>query len=175
MGRLPVRVRRATAADAAALAALYRGIRQWLLERGNRQWRDERFTADSLRGDIGTTPVLVATLQGRIVGAVYVQWHDPQFWPDRVGGDALYVRRLVVCRQVAGHAVADRLLIAVALLARRHHRWRLRLDCAPLETLARIYHRLSFAMVDESELGGYRVFQFERATVPFSPRRRGGA
>jgi GNAT superfamily N-acetyltransferase len=110
--------------------------------------------------------VLVATLGGRIVGAVQIEWRDPAFWPDRPGGDALYIRRLVVDRGVVGRAVAQRLLLDVAAIARGRHRWRLRLDCAPLAALARIYRRLGFTQIDESDLGGYRVYRFERLSAP---------
>lgn len=166
MKRVPVRLRRVTPGDAAALAALYRDIRCWLLERGNRQWRDERFTAQTLRRDIGSTPILLATVSRRIVGAVYVGWRDPDFWRDHPGSDAAYIHRLVIARRVAGRGVADALLAGVADLARRHRRTRLRLDCAPLEPLARIYRRLGFTLIDESGLGGYRVFRFERSVAP---------
>jgi GNAT superfamily N-acetyltransferase len=166
---LPVRLRRATASDGAALASLYRDIRRWLLARGNRQWRDERFTAGNLRRDIAQTPVLAATIGGRIIGAVYIRWQDRDFWPDRAGSDALYIRRLLVDRRFAGRGVAERLLAAVAAIARRRRRARLRLDCAPLDPLARIYRRLAFTLVDDSELGGYRVFRFERSVQGITP------
>jgi len=171
MKRVPVRLRRATPGDAAALAALYRDIRRWLLDRGNRQWRDERFTAQTLRRDIGRAPILVATSDRRIVGAVSVTWRDPDFWPDHTSHDAVYIRRLVIARRVAGRGVADALLAGVATLARRYRRAHLRLDCAPLEPLARIYRRLGFTLVDESKLGGYRVFRFHQslAAHPFTP------
>jgi GNAT superfamily N-acetyltransferase len=162
MQRVPVRVRRAVARDAAPLSALYREIRQWLLDQGNWQWRDERFSATAMRRDISRAPVLVAIHQGHIVGAVGVAWQDRQFWPELVGSDGLYVRRLVIARRVARRGVAGGLLAAAASIARSRRRWRLRLDCAPLPPLERAYRRLGFTLVDESDLGGYRVLRFER-------------
>ncbi|HKU97263.1 MAG TPA: GNAT family N-acetyltransferase, partial [Vineibacter sp.] len=123
--------------------------------------------ADALQRDIRCGPILVATSRGRIVGAVYVQWRKSKSWPDRRGGDALYVRRLVIARRVAGQGVADALLLAVAAIARRHHRANVRLTSAPLEPMARIYHRLGFTLVDEVDTGPYSVFRFERQAAPF--------
>ncbi|HJQ60858.1 MAG TPA: GNAT family N-acetyltransferase [Vineibacter sp.] len=158
-----MRIRRAGAADAAALATLYRQRRRWLLARGNRQWRHERFAAPDLRAVIRHSPVLVATLGDQVVGAARLHWHDSVFWPDRVGSDAAYVAGLVVATRVAGRSISGRLIAAAAKLARARRRSRLRLDCAPLPELARLYRRLGFTFVDESGLGGYRVFRFERA------------
>lgn len=162
MNRLPVQVRRARARDGAALAALYRDRRQWLLARGNRQWRDARFTAGNLRRDIRRSIVLVATWRARIVGAVRIAWRDPAFWPDHPLPDAAYVGGLVVARHLAGHGVSERLLAAVDDLAGARRRFCLRLDCAPLPAMARLYRRLGFTLIDESTLGGYPVFRFER-------------
>ena len=163
MSRLPVRVRRAQLRDGAKLAALYRDRRRWLLSRDNRQWRDERFTAAAVRSDIRRRPVFVATWRGLVVGAVRVAWRDPMFWPDRPAADAAYVGGLVVARRVAGRGVSEQLLAAAGRLARARRRHRLRLDCAPLPAMDRLYRRLGFRLVDESSLGGYRVFRFERA------------
>lgn len=169
--RSSVKLRRATPNDTAALVALYREICRWLLTRGNWQWRDERFTADALRRDIRCVPILVATVRDRIVGAVYLQWRRPRPWPDRPGSDALYVRRLVIARRVAGQGVADALLRAVSTIARRAHRPYVRLTSAPLAPMARIYHRLGFTLIDEVDTGPYSVFRFERSRAPFAPSR----
>jgi GNAT superfamily N-acetyltransferase len=160
--RPPVRLRRARPGDAAALAALYRARRRWLLAGGNRQWRDERFSAADLRLALRRTTVLVAADRGGIVGAVRLAGRDPVFWPDHPVADALYVSGLVVDRSMAGRGVSQMLLAAADAHARACRRAALRLDCAPLPALAALYRRLGFTLIDDSSLGGYRVLRFER-------------
>jgi len=78
--------------DAAAEAMVAAGIVQW---------QPGELTAGRLRDWLGDGQLLLARLDGELVGGVMVMWADPMFWGER-DDDAGYVHGLLVGRGRAG-------------------------------------------------------------------------
>jgi GNAT superfamily N-acetyltransferase len=157
--------------EAQAVAEVIQEAARWIIT-----WRAQLWDPD-LVGLAFVTPIiargemLTARTGGEIAGVMILLPEDPNFWPDRPMGEAVYLHKLTVRRAHAGTGIPAALMDHAARLAQDDGRRFLRLDCDP--PLAGFYQRLGFAAVDEidvqhPEAGPMRVARMERslATAP---------
>ncbi len=112
---------------------------------GQDRWKKDWFTPDALQRWIDARQLVVARLNGRVIGTMLLQDEDPIFWPTDPPGEALYVHRLTRTRTESGaRGLAQRFLDFARQEAALRGRVFVRLDCALDETLAAIYHRAGF-------------------------------
>ncbi|HSQ23720.1 MAG TPA: GNAT family N-acetyltransferase [Pyrinomonadaceae bacterium] len=100
-------------------------------------------------------PVLVATMNGTIVGTVAIV----------TKGESLYIRGMAVRPSNRGQHIGDQLLTDVEDFAVRHGIWRLFLSTTPFLTRAiRLYERFGFHRIDEKPqaLFGTPLFRMEK-------------
>ena len=148
--------------EADEITTLLRAVAAWSEAAGHLAW-----TTDLLQTQI-TTAKIIAGEQfcdrqaGRIVGAGRIEPEDPVYWPDRPSGEAFYLHRLAVARDVAGAGVADMMIQWALTQVGRTGRPLARLDCAPRPKLCALYERNGFRFVDE-RFAPFHVFRYERA------------
>lgn len=132
MGQLPFVLRRATAADYAAVHSLLREASKWLESKNTDQWRqpwpDANGRRERVMGAIKARRTWIAWDGTRAVATLTVSPNHHGIWPEEVGhGPAVYVRRLVVSRDsdYAGKGLGAQLLDWAGLRASRDYgaRW----------------------------------------------------
>lgn len=162
-----IRIRQATAEDAAGVSAVLTGAAEWLAERGIPMWRAGELAPDIIAADVASGEFYVAvTADGSIAGTVKFQLEDALFWPDEAPGRAAYVHRLAVRRDCAGGAVSAALLTWAAERAREFKRPFLRLDCdAERAKLRAVYERQGFRHHSDRQVGPYFVARYELALI----------
>ncbi|MFF7156769.1 GNAT family N-acetyltransferase [Streptomyces sp. NPDC008139] len=157
-------IRPARLDELSTVEALLIEVSEWLASRGIDQWQfpphRDRIISALQHGD-----VFIAEVEGRPVATLQVDEHaDPEFWTAKDDpGDALYVHRMAVTRDLAGAGIGSTLLdwsSQRAAVAGKH--W-LRLDawknnCA----LHRYYEGQGFArvrVIDLPHRGSGALFQ----------------
>lgn len=117
---------------------------------GQDRWKKEWFTREALQGWIDDHRLVVARLDGKVIGTMLVEDADPIFWPDDPAGEALYVHRLARTRSAPeAKGLAARFLVFAQDEAKRRGRAFVRLDCALDETLCAIYDRAGFTRLKD--------------------------
>lgn len=122
-------IRRATEADLSTVVELWEHAASWLSERSIDQWqyapREDRIKANISAGecwivDVDQTPVATITVD---------EHADPDFWgQDEAAEPALYVHRMVVRRDIAGHELGSAMLDWASQRAAAEGKHWLRLD-----------------------------------------------
>ena len=163
----PLAVRRATAADVAAVLGVVRAAAAWVAARGSDQWA-YYLTADAaelVAGRIAHHEVYLAHGgDGRAVGTLCLQWSDTVYWPDDGDdGSAGYVHQLATDPANRGQGVGAALIGWAADRMRAAGRTRFRLDClAANDGLCAYYEQLGFARVGTISPYGTMAQRFER-------------
>jgi hypothetical protein len=112
---------------------------------GQDRWNKDWFTPKALQSWIDNRSLVVARLDGLVVGTMLVEDEDKTFWPDDPPGEALYVHRLARARTApAAKGAAAHFLAFAEQEARGRGRGFVRLDCALDETLAAIYQGAAY-------------------------------
>ena len=140
-----VEIEWATANDIEGAIAVLCEIADFRKSLGQDRWKKDWFTPVALQGWIDARQLVVARLEGKVIGTMLLEDEDPIFWPDDPPGEALYVHRLTRTRTGAGaKGLAQRFLAFAQEEAGRRGRAYVRLDCALDETLCAIYDRAGF-------------------------------
>ena len=123
----------------------------WLAEKGSDQWQPAAMLARNasrpegrnLRDEIRRGEVYIVKQDGAVVGTVSLDdYADPEFWTeDDEPKSALYVHRMIVSREAAGHGLGAVMLDwAAGQAAHAGKRW-LRLDAWRTNTALHDYYR----------------------------------
>jgi len=136
----------------------------WALGRGVDVWAD----ADLREWDFLAAAELGQLLMGfsgdRSAATMLLQTSDPVYWPDAAPHTALYLHKIAVRREFAGHGWLTRLIEFAANDARdRGVRW-LRLDTLCRSPLEALYARHGFAALNEPPIaiGSRLMIRMER-------------
>lgn len=142
-------VRPADPAEAKVVLAVLDEAAAWLSARGIRQWPTS-FRREWIEPALSNGRVLLARLNGTVVGTLTLEWTDP-LWTD--DGAAGYLHRLAVRRAAAG--IGAQLLGWAGTAVRKCDRRLLRLDCSADNMPLRIYYnRAGFRHVGDVTLPG---------------------
>ena len=151
--------------DIPAVAGLLQETARWIMTWRSQLWDPERLGEAFVTPLVARGEVLTARVGRDLAGMMILQPDDPNFWPDRPAGEAIYLHKVVVRRAYAGQGVPTALMDHAVELARAQGRPFLRLDCD--RPLAKVYRALGFREVDEVDLvhpeaGPMRVTRMER-------------
>ncbi len=138
-------------------AALWaRGVEQWAAGLNRRQ-------LPQLAAQVEAGELLLARVEGRLVGGCIVTSLAPPFWTERPP-DAAYLGKLVVA-PASGHAgLGVRIASLAEDRARARGFSRLRLDCWDRNPrLRRYYGELGYTELGAVKLGDYEARLFEKA------------
>ena len=161
VGRLLIR--RATSADADAIAETLAEAAKWVEELdGTIMWVEGELEEERVRTEAGSGMFVVAEVDGRMAGTIRFQLEDRLFWPDLDGRDSAFVHRLAVRRAFAGQGVSQALLEWTVGRARALGKRYLRLDCdAERSRLRAFYEGLGFRLHSYRQVGSYYVSRYE--------------
>jgi predicted N-acetyltransferase YhbS len=160
------RIRAATRADTAAVAAVLQEAAAWLASRGAPMWKANELAPGRLAADVAAGLFFVAESDGTIAGTIKFQLTDAEFWPDVPDGESAFIHRLAVCRRFAGGGVAGALLAWAVARTRALDRRYLRLDCEASRTRLRArYERFGFRHHSDRRVGPYLVARYEIAVA----------
>jgi len=137
--------------------AVYVSVVAWIRSRGETHWPIEKLGVETLREWVGRDEAFVACIDGVIVGGAWVQRSDPDVWPDRDDGCAVYIHKLAVARDFKGQNVGREMLDAVERRAADEGLSAVRLDTAMVNSWLVGYYR---------DAGYTRVDIVERPPVP---------
>jgi hypothetical protein len=97
------------------------------------------------------------------VGTACLTAGDPQYWPEAIDGEAMYVHRLAVRRASAGGLISAALLRWCGAQARVLGCHYLRLDCdAGRPRLRRVYENFGFEFHSERLVGAFTVARYQQ-------------
>ena len=136
----------------------------WALGRGVGVWAD----ADLRERDFLTAAELGQLLMGfcgdRSAATMLLQFSDPVYWPDAAPNTALYLHKIAVRREFAGHGWLTRLIDFAVNDARYHGIRRLRLDTLCGSPLEGLYAQHGFAALKEAPFvaGSHLMIRMER-------------
>ena len=139
----------------AAVWALGRGVDVWV----DAELREWDFVAAAELGQL-----LMGFSGDRSAATMLLQSSDPVYWPDAAPHTALYLHKIAVRREFAGHGWLTRLIeFAVNDARDRGVRW-LRLDTLCRSPLEGLYARHGFAPLDEPPIvmGSRLMIRMER-------------
>lgn len=163
MGKLPLRLRRASAADYRAVRTLLTEASRWLETMGTDQWAkpwpDENGRNERVKGaiDAGRTWIVLAG-HSRLAATLTASPNHHGIWPEESGLDpAVYVRRLTVSRKYSGLGLGRQLLDWAGLRASDEFgaRW-VRVDVWTTNTrLHRYYEDQGFEKYGRSPIPDY--------------------
>jgi GNAT superfamily N-acetyltransferase len=141
--------------EAAGAALWARGIEQWPagLSRGQ---------LPQLARQIGAGELLLARVDGLLVGGCIVTQLGSPLWPD-APAEAAYLGKLVVAPHAAGGGLGVRVARRAESAARSRGFVRLRLDCSDRNPrLRRYYRELGYTELAAARLGSYEARLFEK-------------
>ena len=99
-----VSIRFAVAGEEAIVSSVLLEAAEWLRQRGVPMWSSSELTAERVAADMGQRRFLLAFVGGDALGTACLMADDPQYWPEAVAGEAMYVHRLAVRRAVLAPA-----------------------------------------------------------------------
>lgn len=146
--------------DIADVVSLLREASARMAEKGTPAWELSTLDSAFLRPFVSRSELIVAKVEGRVVGACTLSRSDALFWPDAAAGTGAYLHKLAVGRAYFGRGVSLKLIERCAGLAREWGCSKLRLDCHP--NLSGLYVRLGFAHRDTYDLRGDGSYIAER-------------
>ncbi len=160
-----ITIEQARPSDLDTVIDILEEVASWLASRGIDQWRPGTFLGpryESIADQVNRGEVYLATLDGKPVGTLTLQWEDKKFWGD-VPDDAAYVHRIAIRRAYAGKGLGRRLLRWAESAAAAAGKNFLRLDCmAENSALCEYYERASFECRGEIQGKGWRGRLYEK-------------
>jgi hypothetical protein len=145
---------------------LLKSTAERLLERLEPLWPPHEFTPEWVEGKFGAGELVVGREDGELVGCALVQREDPDFWPDRPEGEALYMHRICAAPEAKGGRFVTALFAWLDEEARRLGKRCLRLDCFPRPKLRAVYEEAGFEKVDDRWVHYLYVYRYERPVSP---------
>jgi len=134
----------------------------WLAGAGKAMWDPAAFTPDALENDVGGGLFLLARVDGEAAGVLRLQTEDPEFWPEAMDSESLFLHKLAIRRKFSGSGAADALVQSAVSDARGRGLRYVRLDCADdRPKLAAFYERLGFSLSDRVQAGRFSVARYE--------------
>ncbi len=162
---MAIRIRQATAADAAAIEGMLLEAARWVDALGVVMWEEGELDSARIARETGAGQFFLAEVGGDAAGAIRFQLTDEQFWPDLSPSDpaeSAFVHRLVVRRTFKGQGVSEALLAWAVTHARALGKRFLRLDCdADRVKLRALYERCGFRLHSYRQVGAYYVARYE--------------
>src|SRR5215218_9481263 len=90
-------MRRAHAADLAAVLVLFEDARAWMISQGTNTWRPIAHWRDMIEQKIARRAVYLACFDGQVVGTITLEWAAEQLWDD-AAAQAGYLAHFATCR-----------------------------------------------------------------------------
>jgi GNAT superfamily N-acetyltransferase len=151
--------------DALSVTFLLKDVAQWLVQNNQALWHPDYFTVERTNGHIERSELVVGIIKDKIAASMLILKEDPEFWPEALPGEALYLHKIVVGREFSGYGLSHQLFLWAKEYATIVGAKALRLDCAPREKLVRVYEKAGFYPFDDQPvtMQGFLVKRMELA------------
>lgn len=148
-----IQIKRATDSEIPAIESILLDVVEWFDRINEPQWEKEHVTWKGLSEYFVIEDFLVAYIENEPVGCMALIDHDPEFWNDVEKGQSLFIHKLAVKRDYAGHGIAKTLINYALEFGKEHGIPALRLDCHKNKTKLRsMYENLGFVFVGEKQV-----------------------
>lgn len=133
----------------------------WLNSEKKPLWSKEQVSVKGLQKSYKLTELYFLKLGSEIVGLVFIQTHDPLFWPEMNGSDSIYIHKLCLLRAYKGRKHGFKAIELLKELGASMGRQYMRLDCDVRDNLLSFYKSNGFHLVDYRNVQGFNVARFE--------------
>ena len=158
----PIEIVKAAQPDAVVASSVMIDAACRLKERGEALWKEEELTPEQLIDQIAAGRLYLIKKNGMTVGTVLFQWEDELYWPDMPGGDAAYIHKLVLIKDVAGSGIGKEVIAWARGMAVKAGRKYLRLDCeAHRSRLCAYYESAGFILHSKRQVGSQYLARYE--------------
>jgi ribosomal protein S18 acetylase RimI-like enzyme len=129
-------------------SSLICGVAQELENRGQKLWEMEWLQPQALLKTYGLESMHLGRINGEPVAAFVLLETDPEFWPDILEGESLFIHKVVVARAWKGQNLSSQVLDFAARQVIERGKKFLRLDTdATRPALCNLYERYGFTRV----------------------------
>jgi GNAT superfamily N-acetyltransferase len=123
-------------------------VAQALEDRGEKLWEMEWLQPQALLKTYGLESMHLGRINAEAVAAFVLLETDPDFWPDILEGESLFIHKVVVARAWKGHNLSARVLDFAAQQVLERGKKFLRLDTdATRPALCNLYENYGFVRV----------------------------
>jgi GNAT superfamily N-acetyltransferase len=129
-------------------SSLICGVAQELEDHGEKLWEMEWLQPQALLKTYGLESLHLGRINGLPVAAFVLLETDPEFWPDILENESLFIHKVVVARAWKGHNLSSQVLDFAARQVLERGKKFLRLDTdATRPALCNLYERYGFTRV----------------------------
>jgi GNAT superfamily N-acetyltransferase len=138
------------------------GVAQELEDQGQKLWDQEWLQPQALLDTYGLESMHLGRINGEAVATFVLLETDPDFWPDILEGESIFIHKVVVARDWKGQNLSSQILDFAAQQVRERGKKFLRLDTdATRPALCNLYEKYGFTRVGEGEFGRFQMALYE--------------
>lgn len=139
---------------------------RWLQSKNEPLWTEKQVSVEGLQASYQLDDMFLAYHQKIPIGVMFVQTHDPFFWPEVDANSSLFIHKLAVSRNYKGQQVAAQMLKYIIHHGKQLGRQWLRLDCdGGRPKLKAFYKSQGFTFVDQKLIGQFDTARYEMPLV----------
>ncbi len=143
-------------------SSLICGVAQELENHGQKLWDQEWLQPQALLEQYGLESMHLGRINGEAVAAFVLLETDPDFWPNILEGESLFIHKVVVARAWKGHNLSARVLDYAAQQVLERDKKFLRLDTdATRPALCDLYENYGFVQVGKGQFGRFEMALYE--------------
>ncbi len=162
LGDMEVAIRLAPPSEASVVSEILTEAAAWIRDAGQPLWRIDQLTADLVAPGCAAGCFYLAWSEGVGVGTMRLTDSDPDFWPEALPLEAVYLHRLAVRRAVSGGSVSGALLHHALRIASERRARYLRLDAlSDRPRLRAVYERFGFQLHSYRTVRGGHVARYQ--------------
>jgi GNAT superfamily N-acetyltransferase len=153
---------RIQAEELEVFSGLICGVAQELEDWGQKLWEMEWLQPQALLHTYGLESMHLGRINGEAVAAFVLLETDPDFWPDILEGESLFIHKVVVSRAWKGQNLSSQILDYVSQQVIERGKKFLRLDTdATRPALCNLYERYGFTRVGRRLINGFDYALYE--------------
>jgi GNAT superfamily N-acetyltransferase len=125
-------------------------------------WKPDQLTPARLLQDYGLESMYLGRINGQAIASFVLLENDPDFWPNVIENESLFIHKVVVARAWKGQNRSQQILdfAAQQVLARGKKFLRLDTD-ATRPALCNLYEKYGFTRVGEGKFGRFQMALYE--------------
>ncbi len=131
---------------------------------GKSLWSESQISVQGLKDSYKLEQLYFFEENEKLLGVVFLQMEDLEFWPEILDGDSLFFHKLAIHPDYIGQrkgVIALRLIIDHA--RKRGLKW-VRLDCDDRKELNTFYQSAGFSYVSTKQIDRFQVVKYQLLT-----------
>jgi GNAT superfamily N-acetyltransferase len=143
-------------------SSLICGVAQELEDRGEKLWEIEWLQPQALLHTYGLESMHLGWINGEAIAAFVLLETDPEFWPDILEGESLFIHKVVVARAWKGQNLSSQILDYAPRQVIERGKKFLRLDTdATRPALCNLYENYGFVQVGRRLINDFDYALYE--------------